>query len=226
VSRGIFLCLVATRLAPFFFLYRRGREEHGAELCNFCVCVFVRTRHSKNNNFKKFCRPTTVGDGSHNVSRWMTWLPISLKNAAKCDKWYQLQNLSITESLNANGARKKAPLVFNSEHAMSSVSNKKPKKKQILCLAIFFFRIRKNTRKRKTAGAVALSVPAFVGAIEVAKIFLRLFSSCLLYVLKTRNAARERKGDLVFEIHCVLWLLFFSFSVLQEPEKKKKGNQN
>ena len=22
------------------------------------------------------------------VSRWMTWLPISLKNAAKCDKWY------------------------------------------------------------------------------------------------------------------------------------------
>jgi hypothetical protein len=37
----------------------------------------------------------------------MTWLPISLKNAAKCDKWYQLQNHSITESLNANGAREK-----------------------------------------------------------------------------------------------------------------------
>ena len=45
--------------------------------------------------------------GSHNVSRWMTWLPISLKNAAKCDKWYQLQNLSITEFLNAKGAREK-----------------------------------------------------------------------------------------------------------------------
>jgi len=45
--------------------------------------------------------------GFHNVSRWMTWLPISLKNAAKCDKWYQLQNHSITESLNANGAREK-----------------------------------------------------------------------------------------------------------------------
>ena len=57
------------------------------------------------------CRPTTVVDGSHNVSRWMTWLPISLKNAAKCDKWYQLQNLSITESLNANGAWKKTPVV-------------------------------------------------------------------------------------------------------------------
>lgn len=59
------------------------------------------------NPFIKTCRPTTVVDGSHNVSRWMTWLPISLKNAAKCDKWYQLQNHSITESLNANGARKK-----------------------------------------------------------------------------------------------------------------------
>lgn len=45
--------------------------------------------------------------GSHNVSRWMTWLSISLKNAAACDKWYQLQNLSITESLNANGAWEK-----------------------------------------------------------------------------------------------------------------------
>jgi len=41
------------------------------------------------------------------VSRWMTWLPISLKNAAKCDKWYQLQNHSITESLNAKGAWEK-----------------------------------------------------------------------------------------------------------------------
>ena len=48
-----------------------------------------------------------VDNGSHNVSRWMTWLPISLKNAVKCDKWYQLQNHSITESLNANGAWEK-----------------------------------------------------------------------------------------------------------------------
>lgn len=37
----------------------------------------------------------------------MTWLSISLKNAAACDKWYQLQNHSITESLNANGAWEK-----------------------------------------------------------------------------------------------------------------------
>jgi len=53
-----------------------------------------------------------VVNGFHNVSRWMTWLPISLKNAAKCDKWYQLQNHPITESLNAKGAREK---LFTSE---------------------------------------------------------------------------------------------------------------
>lgn len=46
-----------------------------------------------------------VDHGPHNVSRWMTWLPISLKNAAECDKWYQLQNQSITEFLNANGVQ-------------------------------------------------------------------------------------------------------------------------
>ena len=50
---------------------------------------------------------SAVEHGSHNVSRWMTWLPISLKNAAKCDNWYELQNHSITESLNAKGAREK-----------------------------------------------------------------------------------------------------------------------
>ena len=94
----------------------------------------------------------SVDDGLHNVSRWMTWLPISLKNAAKCDKWYQLQNLSITESLNANGSWKKAPVVQLQEcHVSVSNKNQKPQvalwcvsqhsttrntgKRQILCLA-------------------------------------------------------------------------------------------
>jgi len=57
--------------------------------------------HGSNSN------AAAVEHGSHNVSRWMTWLPISLKNAAKCDNWYELQNHSITESLNAKGAREK-----------------------------------------------------------------------------------------------------------------------
>ena len=63
-------------------------------------------------------RYISVDDGLHNVSRWMTWLPISLKNAAKCDKWYQLQNHPITESLNAKGAREKLSQV-NPVHAIS-----------------------------------------------------------------------------------------------------------
>ena len=87
------------------------------------------------------CRTTTVVDGSHNVSRWMTWLPISLKNAAKCDKWYQLQNLSITESLNANGAWKET-LWVQLQACHVSVSNKNQNfKKQILCLVKKFVRV-------------------------------------------------------------------------------------
>lgn len=62
--------------------------------------------------------------GPNNVSRWMTWLPISLKNAAKCDKWYQLQNHSITESLNANGAWEKL-FTSHPRACRISVSNKK-----------------------------------------------------------------------------------------------------
>lgn len=65
-----------------------------------------------------------IEHGSNNVSRWMTWLPISLKNAAKCDKWYQLQNHSITESLNAKGTWEK---LFTSHPRVCriSVSNNK-----------------------------------------------------------------------------------------------------
>lgn len=55
----------------------------------------------------------------------MTWLPISLKNAAKCDKWYELQNHSITESLNAKGAREK-PVQGHPRACRFSVSNKNP----------------------------------------------------------------------------------------------------
>ena len=65
-----------------------------------------------------------MNHGSHNVSRWMTWLPISLKNAAKCDKWYQLQNHSITESLNANGAREKLIQVIPVHAVLLSVEQK------------------------------------------------------------------------------------------------------
>ena len=70
-------------------------------------------------------RVVDLKHGFHNVSRWMTWLPISLKNAAKCDKWYQLQNHSITESLNANCAREK-PSTAIPVHAASLSVEQKP----------------------------------------------------------------------------------------------------
>lgn len=78
------------------------------------------------------------------MSRWMTWLPISLKNAAKCDKWYQLQNHSITESLNANGAREK-PSTAIPVHAVSlSVEQKpKPSKESWLVYASLGFGLRR-----------------------------------------------------------------------------------
>ena len=101
------------------------------------TCIVHRlSKQSRNENKAKTkpCRPTTVDDGSHNVSRWMTWLPISLKNAAKCDKWYQLQNLSITESLNANGAWKKT-LVVQLQACHVSVSNKNQHKARTLTLS-------------------------------------------------------------------------------------------
>lgn len=75
--------------------------------------------------------------GFHNVSRWMTWLPISLKNAAKCDKWYQLQNHSITESLNANGAREK-PSTAIPVHAASLSVEQKPNLKREPWLVVCF----------------------------------------------------------------------------------------
>lgn len=82
------------------------------------------SRIQQKSSFYGFFLAACVDNGSHNVSRWMTWLPISLKNAVKCDKWYQLQNHSITESLNANGAWEKLYCVIP-VHAIFSVSNKK-----------------------------------------------------------------------------------------------------
>jgi hypothetical protein len=109
----------------------------------FTRCVSISVYHNKTPKTKptaarsvgEILFPGTFEHGSHNVSRWMTWLPISLKNAAKCDKWYQLQNLSITESLNANGAREKLPTAIP-VHAVSLSVEQKPKlnqKRALVC---------------------------------------------------------------------------------------------
>jgi hypothetical protein len=87
--------------------------------------------------------------GSNNVSRWMTWLPISLKNAAKCDKWYQLQNHSITESLNAKGAWEKL-FTSHPRACRISVSNNKKETTQCQLLVSKSFLL-KNTNRESNA---------------------------------------------------------------------------
>jgi hypothetical protein len=120
---------------------KKLRIETRESFFQISSCLFFFSLRKKKNYKNKnlfFCRPTTVVDGSHNVSRWMTWLPISLKNAAKCDKWYQLQNLSITESLNANGTWKKALVVQLQVCRVLSVEQK-PKNERFLKKLLLFF---------------------------------------------------------------------------------------
>lgn len=80
--------------------------------------------------------------GIQNVSRWMTWLPISVKNAAKCDKWYVLQNHPITESLNAKGAREKLLASDPRACRMLSVEKTKNRKRAALSLSGVGARVR------------------------------------------------------------------------------------
>lgn len=124
------------------------------------LLTHTHTSHTTKNN--KICRLTPLGEsfsfggvehGSNNVSRWMTWLPISLKNAAKCDKWYQLQNHSITESLNAKGAWEKL-FTSHPRACRISVSNNKQKEKTrwgvtpLLCPFSF---LKKQTKRESGA---------------------------------------------------------------------------
>lgn len=82
----------------------------------------------------------------------MTWLSISLKNAAACDKWYQLQNHFITESLNANGAWEK-PFVGHPRacHTQCRTNKKKKHKKgNLFFLSLcFFFKTRVRAQARR-----------------------------------------------------------------------------
>ncbi len=89
----------------------------------FATIYYIVRKHYFEYNF-------ALEHGFHNVSRWMTWLPISLKNAAKCDKWYQLQNHSITESLNAKGAWEKL-FTSHPRACRISVSNKQKSKRTV-----------------------------------------------------------------------------------------------
>ncbi|CCD16575.1 unnamed protein product [Trypanosoma congolense IL3000] len=71
----------------------------------------------------------------------MTWLPISLKNAAKCDKWYQLQNHHIAQSLNANGAWEKLFRVIPVHATFSVSTNKKTTAALFFSLSLMMSRV-------------------------------------------------------------------------------------
>ena len=114
-------------LGPRLLAFYEGEEIIRARPPNklgFAFCSRVNIASSRLSPSTE--RENGVEHGFHNVSRWMTWLPISLKNAAKCDKWYQLQNHSITESLNAKGAREK----FLADHPRACRSQCRSKTKE------------------------------------------------------------------------------------------------
>ena len=88
----------------------------------------------------------------------MTWLSISLKNAAACDKWYQLQNHFITESLNANGAWEK-PFVGHPRACYSQCRTNKKKPPEVkFRFSLFKLRARAQARHIHLCVAVWLGV--------------------------------------------------------------------
>lgn len=113
----------------------------------------IKPRRSRERGRAHLSLSLLLEHGFHNVSRWMTWLPISLKNAAKCDKWYQLQNHSITESLNANGAREKPPTAIP-VHAVSLSVEQKPKlpKKSLGLLLLLLFLLTGTPQQQRPSG--------------------------------------------------------------------------
>ena len=168
------------------------------------------------------CRPTTVVDGSHNVSRWMTWLPISLKNAAKCDKWYQLQNLSITESLNANGAWKKTPVVQLQACHVLSVEQKPIKYNQILCLVC-------AVRTRRCSGSFCARLcERDNGANRSWQLCLIRHSHCrsLLHVSGIRAPRASSSGPTPLVCVCVLCIYYIRRAPHSRGSKKQVESSN
>lgn len=120
-----------------YFFIRGSKSRNKVAVGEPAAGSFFRMKNHHHTHVSVLCRLDVeytlhrcfdFGHGSHNVSRWMTWLPISLKNAAKCDKWYQLQNQPITESLNAKGAREKtlqgsSPCIPHSQCRIKNLSH-------------------------------------------------------------------------------------------------------
>lgn len=129
--------------------------------------------------------PAVVEHGSNNVSRWMTWLPISLKNAAKCDKWYQLQNHSITESLNAKGAWEK---LFTSHPRACRILSVEPTKKT-LCFVCAHTRNSRGKKRRALLAQDERKKSLFFSGIRAGA----FFTSPFLLSLAEKRARSTKK---------------------------------
>lgn len=142
-----------------------------------------------------------VEHGSHNVSRWMTWLSISLKNAAACDKWYQLQNHFITESLNANGAWEK-PFVGHPRACHTQCRTNKKKKtqerKSFFPLSLFFFQ--NKSPGSGEAGVFVLPARPFglVFAVSRALFFVRARSLAARLAQPNKTFLKKEKNIAFF----------------------------
>ena len=145
----------------------------------------------------------------------MTWLPISLKNAAKCDKWYQLQNHLITESLNANGARVEAFfMIVNTEHAALSVVQKPKKESKFL-----FYEDSSLCRNLLFDEEVTVSVLTFVSATNELNGFIGgLIFKFWSFKKKRKDFFKPLQDFLGFSILFVLKILW----VMQIRHNQKK----
>lgn len=142
-----------------------------------------------------------VEHGSHNVSRWMTWLSISLKNAAACDKWYQLQNHFITESLNANGAWEK-PFVGHPRacHTQCRTNKKKKNKERKSFFPALCFFFQNKSPGSGEAGVFVLPARPFglVFAVSRALFFVRARSLAARLAQPNKTFLKKRKKHCVF----------------------------
>lgn len=133
---------------------------------------------------------TCVEHGSHNVSRWMTWLSISLKNAAACDKWYQLQNLSITESLNANGAWEKLFVSHPRACHTQCRTNKNPSSKKLKVKPFFFWVLGVITKSPSTGEAQSFARGRLAWCL-LCGVWQSLPFACALFTSREAGAAKR-----------------------------------
>ena len=192
----------------------------------FCVPHWTKFYIITNRNGCGFCFFFGSHYGFHNVSRWMTWLPISLKNAAKCDKWYQLQNHLITEFLNAKGAWEQLlasdPQACRIAQCRTNIyksrgKNKKQKKSSCLIFVFCFSSLKKrlDLDKKKTHFC------SFFSLIGWMLYFFLVNGNSLLRILFSWKAFYKKKSLLGQRVRISFYIMY-SRENKNPPKRDKK----